>query len=110
MVVTNEMIEAAKQKGRDLSGGMPGAFQEACAEIALAGLTAALAVAPGVKETPPPPQSHVVGYNEIYQVLNEWGQVWGGHDMAPLARKVADLIKTPSPQPRAAVQETNVHE
>ena len=71
MVVTNEMIEAAKQKGRDLSGGMPGAFQEACAEIALAGLTAALAVAPGVEVKP-------LRWRKLYEDSQMWPITWHG--------------------------------
>jgi len=80
MVVTNEMIEAAKQKGRDLSGGMPGAFQEACAEIALAGLTAALAVAPGVDVKPLEWTRHgeAVGFDcryTVYEAMDGWNCV-----------------------------------
>jgi len=43
-MITNEMIEAAKAKGREMAGNQPGALIEAFAEVAEAGATAALAL------------------------------------------------------------------
>jgi hypothetical protein len=40
----------------------------------------------------PAPVPRLVGYNEIYKALNEWGRDHGGHDMVPLARKITAML------------------
>ena len=121
MVVTNEMIEAAKKKGRDLSGGMPGAFQEACAEIALAGLTAALAVAPGVEVKPLQwvedlgfwkAQTNLIACYSVWDCGDHWecSLLDGKFPSAEAAKSAAQADYTARIMSALATTETNGHE
>jgi hypothetical protein len=48
--ITDEMVEAARAKGRELAGNQPGALVEAMAEIAEQGARAALSAAEAENE------------------------------------------------------------
>lgn len=99
-MITNEMIEAAKAKGRELAGNQPGALIEAFAEVAEAGATAAVALVPGEPKLYGP-----YGYLNGSRALSEdeWtldnnpGENSAEYFSIPLFAKVDAFSPTPHP-------------